>query len=54
MLTIPLSYRKPLRVAVAVIGFLSHGNTGMLVFSAASWLVDRTLAVHVPYRVASR
>jgi hypothetical protein len=47
MPSIPLSYRKPLLVAVAasVIGFLSLGATGMAVFTAADWLVDRTLAI---------
>jgi hypothetical protein len=47
MPTIPLSYRKPLLVAVvaSVVGFLSMGATGMLVFTAADWLVDLAIAV---------
>jgi phosphotransferase system glucose/maltose/N-acetylglucosamine-specific IIC component len=47
MPSIPLPYRKPLLVTVvaSAIGFLSMGATGMAVFAAADWLVDRTLAI---------
>jgi len=32
-------------VVASVIGFLSMGATGMLVCTAADWLVDRAIAV---------